>query len=45
MGRYVTPAGVEIEMSDRAASVIGFKPAEEPRKAPRKQRSKGEDDK
>lgn len=27
MGRFVTPQGVEIEMGDEAARVVGFKPA------------------
>lgn len=27
MGRYVTPHGVEIEMDDKAAEVVGYKPA------------------
>lgn len=26
MGRYVTPAGVVIEMADRAALAVGYKP-------------------
>lgn len=26
MGRYVTPAGVEIEMGDEAAQVVGYQP-------------------
>lgn len=26
VGRYVTPTGVEIEMGDEAAAVIGYKP-------------------
>ena len=26
MGRYVTPLGVEIEMGDEAAAVIGYRP-------------------
>lgn len=26
MGRYVTPAGVVIEMADKAALAVGYKP-------------------
>lgn len=28
MARFVTPAGVEIEMSAKAAANVGYKPAE-----------------
>ena len=27
MGRFVTPQGVEIEMGDEAARVVGYQPA------------------
>lgn len=36
MGRYVTPAGVEIEMGDAAARSVGYKPVEKPKPAPKK---------
>lgn len=29
MGRYVTPRGVVVEVSDEAARVVGYKPAED----------------
>ena len=44
MGRYVTPAGVVIEMGDAAASNIGYKPAEEPKKPAPKRSAKKSDD-
>lgn len=38
MGRYVTPRGVVVEVSDEAARVVGYKPADAPaeKKAPAK---------
>lgn len=38
MGRYVTPRGVVVETSDKAARAVGYRPAAEPaeKKAPAK---------
>lgn len=48
MGRYVTPHGVEIEMNDKAAAVVGYKPAKAPEsqeKKPAKRAVKKSDEK
>lgn len=49
MGRYVTPHGVEIEMNDKAAAVVGYKPAkatpESQEKKPAKRAVKKSDEK
>lgn len=35
MGRYVTPRGVEVEVSDEAARVVGYKPVAEKSASPK----------
>lgn len=40
-GRFVSPAGVVVEMSEKAAASLGWKPEEKPK--PRRKSSKSEE--
>ncbi len=40
MPRYVTPAGVEIELSEAAASRVGYKPKGEAQPKPPRQQAR-----
>lgn len=45
MGRFVTPQGVVVQLSDEAAAAVGYKPAaagSKPDPAPRRSRKKSE---
>lgn len=41
MGRYVTPAGVVIEMSDKAAVTVGYQPDQVPAEVEKPRRKPG----
>lgn len=41
MARFVTPAGVVIEVSDKAGRAVGYQPEkEEPKEQPKRKRTK-----